>query len=89
MKFKRRRAPRFVIDRRVTVQAPEPIECQLADVSATGARLIAEDAAALPERFVLQLSDKLQRWCRVRWRSATEAGVEFIAVPSEGETVLI
>jgi len=90
MNFKRRQATRFLIERVVHVlAAPETIECCLADVSATGARLVTDDAAALPEEFLLQLSDELQRWCRIRWRNATEAGVQFIAVPCTADAVLL
>jgi hypothetical protein len=31
----------------------------------------------LPDRFVLELSSNLSRWCRVVWRSDQAVGVQF------------
>lgn len=77
----RRKSQRYPIGRVTTLEAPESISCQLADVSATGARIIIDNPQTLPEEFVLTLNDKLQRWCLIRWRSRTEVGVEFTGRP--------
>jgi len=81
MNENRRKSPRYPMGRVSTLEAPEPIACQLADVSATGARIIIDSPQKLPEEFLLSLSDQLQRWCLIRWRSRTEVGVEFTARP--------
>ncbi len=74
-----RRSERRDIDLRV--EAHTPIACSLSDVSNTGARLSLPDPAALPEEFLLLLRDDLRRWCRVKWRSDTQIGVEFVQRP--------
>ena len=81
MSEERRKSPRFPVGRVTTLQAPESMTCSLADISATGARIIIDRPERLPEEFVLTLNDNLQRWCRIRWRSRTEVGVEFFALP--------
>jgi len=63
------------------VQVQAPIACSLADVSALGARLSVDRPAMLPDEFMLVLRKDLRRWCRIKWRSETEVGVEFIAMP--------
>jgi len=56
-----------------------PRDCQLRDVSVTGARIKLEKLNDLPQEFVLLLADigRPHRHCRVVWRNATEAGVKF------------
>jgi hypothetical protein len=54
----------------------------VADVSQGGARLKISNPDGLPEQFMLKLSDKLNRWSRIAWRSAEEIGVEFLSVPN-------
>jgi len=53
--------------------------CRLADISATGARLLVDDAQTLPDRFALMLSErgKVLRFCRVVWRKKKQIGVAF------------
>jgi hypothetical protein len=54
--------------------------CALADASDTGARLEVENAAALPERFELLLSNRdfaPRRFCHVVWRKENYVGVNF------------
>jgi PilZ domain len=55
--------------------------CIMADLSATGARLQVQQAAALPDEFLLLLSHtgQLRRKCSVAWRAETEVGVKFLA----------
>ena len=56
-----------------------PRDCQLQDVSVTGARIKIEKLDDLPQEFVMLLADigGPQRRCRVVWKTATEAGVKF------------
>jgi c-di-GMP-binding flagellar brake protein YcgR len=58
---------------------PMIAQCTMADISAGGARLIVEDAATIPDTFLLVLSRaaRTHRKCSVRWRAATAIGVEF------------
>jgi hypothetical protein len=58
-----------------------PLECQVNDVSETGARIAASFPKAAPQEFLLLLKVDLLRWCRVIWRSDHEIGVEFVEPP--------
>jgi hypothetical protein len=54
------------------------IDCKLRDLSATGARLICEDQAAVPNHFRLVTpADNQQRDVEVKWRRGSEIGVHF------------
>ena len=53
--------------------------CVVADISKSGARLIVDEAAQLPDKFVIVLRNDLRRWCQVKWRKADRVGVQFIA----------
>jgi hypothetical protein len=54
-------------------------ECVLSDISETGARLMVDDPAVVPEKFVLVLSRNgaAHRHCKVVWRSSQQVGVMF------------
>jgi hypothetical protein len=54
-------------------------QCTMIDVSEGGARLAVEQPSQIPEFFTLVLSRgaRTHRRCQVRWRSATEIGVQF------------
>jgi hypothetical protein len=56
---------------------PQP--CEIADISATGARIVLAKECELPERFILLLtrSGDARRHCRLVWRDGLAAGVEF------------
>ena len=59
----------------------QPRPCQVRDISDGGARIIVFiDTKVIPETFSLFLdpSAKVQRTCRVAWRSPTELGVQFV-----------
>lgn len=59
------------------------LDCTMRDVSETGAKLIAQDAKSVPDKFGLVLiTDQLMRDAKVVWRRGNEIGVEF-----EGATV--
>ncbi len=53
--------------------------CMLSDISKTGARIMLESAAAVPDKFVLVLSANgmARRACRAEWRNPKEIGVKF------------
>ena len=61
-------------------------ECALTDVSETGARLTVRHPNHLPDEFQIVFNKQLRRWCRVKWRSEAQVGVEFIAEPAHGQT---
>lgn len=54
-------------------------ECVLSEISETGARITVQDAAAVPEKFVLVLSANgaSRRNCCVVWRDPQQLGVKF------------
>ena len=54
-------------------------DCQLRDISVTGARIKIEKLNDLPSEFDLLLANigKPHRRCHVVWQTATEAGVQF------------
>ena len=55
-------------------------DCQLRDISVTGARIKIDMLNDLPNEFVLLLAQigKPHRRCHVVWQTATEAGVQFL-----------
>ncbi|HLH95655.1 MAG TPA: PilZ domain-containing protein [Xanthobacteraceae bacterium] len=57
------------------------IRCYLADVSQGGARLKVREPDSLPDQFMLQMSGRVRRYCRVVWRSSDQVGIEFLAAP--------
>ena len=84
MTVDRRGSPRQALGRDVLVYTEDgkPIgACQLCDVSASGARLsmAGRTMDKLPEEFILVLAKraKVNRRCRVVWRSQDEVGVRF------------
>ena len=56
-----------------------PCECELADISETGARVMLKEPTELPERFTLLIGSlgAAPRHCRVVWREGAELGLEF------------
>ena len=57
------------------------LECELRDISQTGARLGFNDPNCAPQEFLIRLNDGVLRWCQVMWRSKTEIGIRFIKTP--------
>jgi hypothetical protein len=53
----------------------EKRECVVGQVSETGARIEVAQAKQLPDSFVLYLSGKIARDCRVVWRDEGAVGV--------------
>ena len=52
-------------------------DCQILDISEGGARLKVGCPGDVPDNFILVLYGQTFRRCEVRWRSATEVGVQF------------
>jgi hypothetical protein len=77
----KRRYPRRSTGRAALIKVA--IQCRVADLSRSGARLQVSDPKALPTEFVLELSPELSRWCRVVRRSQKQVAVEFIHAPAE------
>ncbi len=62
------------------------IECVVRDLSATGARLVVEHAASVPDTFELLIElDGLEAQCEVIWRNRTTVGVRFEQAPRHVE----
>lgn len=61
------------------------LECELKDLSETGARLKFHDPKCAPQEFLIRLESGLLKWCQVIWRSKAEIGVKFIKTPKSFE----
>jgi hypothetical protein len=83
MDAEHRKDPRRGIERDVRIELADgsAVGAVLADVSKSGARLTTKLLSNLPDQFLLKLSDDVQRWSRVVWRTAEEAGLQFIPTP--------
>ncbi len=54
-------------------------ECKMRNVSDTGALLMVDNAANIPDAFFLAIDFQPgRRPCRVAWRKVNQLGVEFI-----------
>jgi hypothetical protein len=73
----RRRPIRYVAW--ATSDSGERQSCLLSDMSETGARIDVENAAQVPEQFMLLLSANgaARRACQVVWRTHSQIGVRF------------
>jgi hypothetical protein len=60
-----------------------PVPCELADVSVSGARVVVEDPARVPDQFVLLLAPEhgTIRRCKVIWREDNRLGLQFLKTP--------
>lgn len=59
------------------------IDCQIRDLSETGARLLCGDPGAIPNTFRLVFpSDRTMREVKVVWRRPDQLGVQFTSGPS-------
>jgi hypothetical protein len=83
MDSEHRKDPRLGIEREVRIELADGsiVGAVLADVSKSGARLTTKLLANLPDQFLLKLSDDVQRWSRIVWRTADQAGLQFIPAP--------
>ncbi|MGR6431665.1 PilZ domain-containing protein [Rhizobium sp. PAMB 3174] len=55
------------------------INCTVRNMSATGAKLLVENAMQIPETFELVLSDDTRHACEIKWRKLKEIGVAFVS----------
>jgi hypothetical protein len=55
------------------------IDCTIRNLSASGAKLLVENALGLPDEFLLMCADDRNYKCTVRWRKLNEMGVSFDA----------
>jgi len=82
MSSNRRKSVRRAIGYGATIFASDRSwfrKCRVIDISQTGAKLGLEQAAELPQDFVLALSERSgpTRRCRVMWMADEQVGVEF------------
>ena len=63
-------------------------DCQLRDISVTGARIKIEKLNDLPGEFDLLLANigRPHRRCHVVWQTTTEAGVQFLVEEAIAES---
>ncbi len=54
------------------------VDCRIRNLSEGGARVQMERTDAVPDAFELRFDDGKSHDCVVRWRTATEMGVEFV-----------
>ena len=54
--------------------------CMIADVSASGVRLIVDGSVAVPKEFELMTARNahIGRKCQIKWRNATQLGAAFV-----------
>ena len=60
----------------IVVLGHEAIGCSVADISATGARVLVDPAASVPDSFILKLKGRARR-CSVVWRGTGQVGLAF------------
>lgn len=83
MSSEKRKSPRRSLKYRVQVDiggGSPPFNCQLADISATGARVVVAlpRAPSSSEILLLLGGSGAQRRCKVAWREGDEMGLEFV-----------
>jgi len=66
------------------------VKCMLSDASESGARLTLDAPGKVADAFTLRLSKDgvSSRECRVIWRSDSQVGVEYLAVPKPKVTAI-
>jgi hypothetical protein len=78
-----RRCPRGLTFRTAKIirdHPAEPVDCAVLDISEDGTCVMVADAAAVPDRFCLQVDyDGWSRVCRVVWRKQHRLGLRFVA----------
>lgn len=75
----RRKSERRLCTRNVKIQVGTglPRDCMITDLSAGGARIVAEHVE-VPSEFVLIFGPGDERRCALRWRVGYEVGAEFL-----------
>ena len=63
------------------------VDCQVRDISETGARIVIKDQLALPNEFKFVVpSDDSTRIAKVVWRKGDLAGIVFLSEPTAAPT---
>lgn len=84
------------LDLRRVIQIPGRVlidgivhRCVVTNISATGARIELESSVALPEKFILDLTQNglVLRSCILKHQDENSAGVGFVSVPTHVRTV--
>jgi hypothetical protein len=57
------------------------IECSLADITASGARLRSDQPDLIPNEFMLVIREVLRRRCNVVVRRGNSIGIVFVGLP--------
>lgn len=62
------------------------IDCQIRNLSSTGAKLTVSESVGLPQSFLLEIPSKHKSYrSEIRWRSHNSVGVEFVDSPGDVE----
>jgi len=64
--------------RAVVANGFSTFDCTVRNLSASGAKVVCENAIDIPADFRLRFEDGTTRECMVRWRTQRELGVEFV-----------
>ena len=83
MALSKKREPRKLLGKRAWITLDGGFaarQCVVADISSAGARIILEEAIALPARLRLAFARDARtgRICQVVWRRGKSAGVKFL-----------
>lgn len=85
MRSDHRKKPRRPVHYPAWIEAGDAglVKCMLSDASESGARLTLDAPGKVADAFTLRLSKDgvSSRECRVIWRSDSQVGVEYFAVP--------
>jgi GGDEF domain-containing protein len=79
--LERRQSPRQRALRKALIvfnNANCTMNCQIVEVSETGAKLIPDDPLSVPEHFLLKPRDGEPRYCEIKWRNGTSIGAQYV-----------
>lgn len=83
-----RKSTRVLTWRTASIKSPElfdPIYCAILNVSPSGAALLVNESASVPQMFNLVVDpDGLVLSCQVKWRSGSRIGVSFDETEAPG-----
>lgn len=77
---KSRRIERGDLAAIVSLTGRRIVDCEIKDISTTGARVAVPNTLVIPDYFRLSIKAKhglLSPKCRTRWRAGNEIGIEF------------
>jgi hypothetical protein len=83
MSIENRKAARRIIRHPAVILNPDGsvfLPCTVMDVSATGAKLVLQAPAKLPDEFIVLLAKhaKVHRKCQISWQEGAAIGVRFV-----------